>query len=199
MKKILVILLIFTYAVCSVKSQNYVTLINATNLELTSEQFDSLNYAAQKAIENLPSADQPLFKFYEAGLYVHSPSTAGGIPHVWIQAIDDVENDPASDYYLLLGRESNSEKVHYRIRAKLKLPYSSEYNCLSEEERNNLEKYIEQVANDNLHLGYAHAEIAALELLRDYFYKIVTCDCLNLAVGCDLFIGFNYFLEIFRS
>ncbi len=56
-------------------------------------------------------------------------------------------------------------------------------------------QYLEQVANDNLQFGHAQAEVAALELLRDYFYKVVVCSCSTAGTDCVQFANFS-FLDI---
>ena len=173
-------------------AQKFVPLTDASGIGLTTGQLTSLENAAQEAVNILPVTDQPLFRVYDVGFYVHTPATIGGIPEVWEQVMTNVENDPSSDYYLILGRESSNEGVNRRIRAKLKLPYSSEYACLTEDERGNLEKYIEQVANDNLDYSqYVQAELAALGLLKDYFYKIIECNCSNSGSNCSQFASFT--------
>lgn len=176
-------------------AQNFIPLTDASGMSLSPEEITSIETAAQQAIEVLPVADRPLFKVYDTGFYIHNVTMEGGIPTVWEQVKTKVENDTSSNYYLLFGRECSSQGLNTKIRVKLKLPTTAAYSCLTEEERGNLEKYIEHVANDNLNLPYSQSEVSALKILKDYFQKIIVCNCSNVGVSCLQFSNFN-FLDI---
>lgn len=165
---------------------------DASGTPLTTEQLNSIETAAQKAIDILPATDRPLFKVYDAGFYVHHAVMPGGVSPLWEQIKTEVENLPSSKYYLIFGRESSSEGLNNKIRVKLKLPTTSAYSCLTEDERLNIEKYIEQTANSNLNGSYYQAEIAALNLLKDYFYKIIVCNCSTTSTDCSRFANFEF-------
>ena len=173
-------------------AQNFIRLLDASGVIPTTEEVSSAEFAAQQAINILPAADRPLFKVYDVGFYVHTPVTVGGIPPVWTEVKANIENDPASDFYLIFGRESSSEGLNTRVRVKLKLPTSSSYSCLTEEEKGNLERYIEQAVNANLGLRYIQAEVVGLEFLKDYLYKIVVCNCSNVGANCNQFSNFTF-------
>jgi hypothetical protein len=195
MKRSILSFLSALFLVGFASAQNFIRLTDASGITPTAEEISSTESAVQVAINVLPVEDRPLFKVYDVGFYIHSVVTDGGILPVWESVKSNVENDQNSEYYLIFGRESSSEGLNSKIRVKLKLPTSSNYSCLTEEERGNLEKYIEQVANDNLNFRYTLAEVAALELLKDYFHKIVICNCANIGTSCSQFSNFN-FLDI---
>jgi hypothetical protein len=195
MKRSILTSLLALFLVGFAGAQTFIRLTDASGIAPTTEELSSIETAVQQAIDILPASDRPLFKVYDVGFYIHHNVVEGGIPPIWEQVKTDVENDQNSEYYLIFARESSSEGLNTKIRVKLKLPTSSAYSCLTEEERGNLEKYIEQVANDNLNFRYTQAEVAALELLKDYFYKIVVCNCTNVGTNCSLFSGFS-FLDI---
>jgi hypothetical protein len=133
-------------------AQSFIHLIDASGKAPTNEELTRLEIAAQQAINILPASDRPLFKIYDIGFYIPNVVTSGGTSQDWEKVKTNVENDPNSDYYLIFGRESNSELLNFKVRVKLKLPTTSIYSCLTEEERGNLEKYLEAVANENLDL-----------------------------------------------
>jgi hypothetical protein len=197
MKKSLITPLLVLLLACFASAQSFIPLTrtDASGVTLTADEVNRIESAAQQAIEVLPSADRSSFKVYDASFYVHSEVTAGGILPVWAQVWSEAESDPYSEYYLIFGRESNSQGANTRIRVKLKLPTSSAYSCLTTEERGNLGQYLEQVANDNLQFGHVQAEVAALKLLRDYFYKVVVCNCSTVGADCAQFANFS-FLDI---
>lgn len=192
MKKSILTSLLTLLLVGFVSGQNFIRLTDASKLTLTTDELSSIETAAQQAIDILPIADQPLFKVYDIGFYIHSVVKTEGISPIWEQVKTDVENLTSSEYYLIFGRESSDKGVNTKIRVKLKLPTSSSFSCLTEEERDNLERYIEQAANDNLNIQYAQAEIAALELLKDYLYKIIVCNCSNVGANCTQFNNFSF-------
>jgi hypothetical protein len=108
------------FAFCTfflLNAQKFVPLTDASGIGLTTGQLTSLENAAQEAVNILPATDQPLFRVYDVGFYVHTPATIGGIPEVWEQVMTNVENDPSSDYYLILGRESSNEWEDAKARA----------------------------------------------------------------------------------
>jgi hypothetical protein len=191
MKRSILTALLALFLVDFASAQNFIRLTDASGITPTIEEINSIETASQQAIDILPAADRPLFKVYDVGFYIHNVVMIGGILPIWEQIKTDVENLPSSEYYLRFGRESSDEGLNTKIRVKLKLPTSSAYSCLTEEERSNLERYIEQVANDNLNFRYAQAEVAALDLLKDYFYKIIVCNCSNVGANCSQFSRFS--------
>lgn len=195
MKRNILTMLISILSIGITNAQNYVQLTDASGTKVSGSQLTILENAAQDAIDVLPAADAALFKIYDAGFYVHTESTIEGVTPIWDKIKADIENDPNSEYYLIFGRESNSQGLNRRIRVELKLPTTSAYDCLTEEERVNLGLYIEQAANDNLDFQYLNAEVIALEFLKDYFHKIIVCNCSNSGAGCSQFTNFN-FLDI---
>jgi hypothetical protein len=192
MKRSILTTLLALFLVGFASAQNFIRLTDASGITPTAEELSSIETAAQKAIDILPVADRPLFKVYDAGFYIHNVVMIGGVPPIWEQIKTDVENLPSSEYYLIFGRESSSEGLNTKARVKIKLPTTSAYSCLTEEERGNLEKYIEQVADDNLNFRYVQAEVAALELLKDYLYKIIVCNCSNVGANCTQFNNFSF-------
>jgi hypothetical protein len=192
MKRSILTSLLALFLVGFASAQNFIRLTDASGITPTTEELSSIETAVQQAVDILPTADRPLFKVYDAGFYIHNIVMIGGIPPVWEQIKTDVENLPSSEYYLIFGRESSSEGLNTKVRVKLKLPTTSAYSCLTEEERGNLERYIEQVANDNLSFRYTQAEVAALELLKDYLYKIIVCNCSTVGANCTQFNNFSF-------
>jgi hypothetical protein len=67
---------------------------DASGTPLTTEQLNSIETAAQKAIDILPATDRPLFKVYDAGFYVHHAVMPGGVSPLWEQIKTEVENLP---------------------------------------------------------------------------------------------------------
>lgn len=185
---ILLLLILFGFT----NAQSYVQLTDASGIILSNSEKSTLENAAQDAIDILPNADRSVFKIYDVGFYIHSESTIDGIEPIWENIKADVENDPETEYYLIFGRESNSQGINKRIRVELKLPNSSNYSCLTQEERNNLQNYIEHAANENLDPQYIQSEVAAMNLLKNYFYKIIVCNCENTGENCSQFTDFAY-------
>lgn len=195
MKKGILTSLFALFLVVFTSAQSFVQITDESGVKLTAEELSSVEAAAQQAIDILPVADRPLFKVYDVGFYIHYPVTNEGISPVWEQIQADVENLSSSEYYLIFGRESSSTGLNKKIRVKLKLPQTSAYGCLTEEERSNLEKNIEQAANDSLDIKYIRGELVALKFLKDYLYKIIVCNCSNVGANCTQFNNFS-FLDI---
>lgn len=173
-------------------AQNFIRITDATIPPPSSAELSKIEFAIQQAIDILPNADKPLFKVYDIGFYVHNDNINSGVSPIWEKIKTETESDPISDYYLIFGRESNNNRQDSKIRVKLKLPSTIAFNCLSNEERENIEKYIEQVANDKKNVGYINAELTSLDLLKDYLYKTIKCNCSSNGPNCSQFTNFSF-------
>lgn len=183
------ILLFFAQAL---SGQNYYRLIDAASSPITSAEISSLNSVAAEAIDNLPSADRPLFKVYDVGFYAQSEYTTDGLERAWAYAQSVAENHPASEYYLVFGRENGGDRLNKNVRVELKLPTTQPYACLTAEARETLANSLAAVANENLHISYIQAQVAALQMLKDYFHQIIVCNCSSVGPDCQKYSNFKY-------
>lgn len=191
-RKIIFSIFILMKIISGTDAQNFIRITDATIPPPSSAELSKIEFAIQQAIDILPNADKPLFKVYDIGFYVHNDNINSGVSPIWEKIKTETESDPISDYYLIFGRESNNNRQDSKIRVKLKLPSTTAFNCLSNEERENIEKYIEQVANDKKNVGYINAELTSLDLLKDYLYKIIKCNCSSNGPNCSQFTNFSF-------
>ena len=188
MKQKLIILIISLFLQNFLGAQNFIRLADLTGIDPTTEELSRVEKAIKEVTDIMPVQDRPLFKVYDVGFYIYDQNVASS----WEDMKTKVENDPNSDYYLIFGRESTNDGLNTKIRVKLKLPNSQIYNCLTQEERDNLEKYIQKIANDKKSYRYADFEVPAIELLKEYVFKVVTCNCKTDTPECQKFSGFSY-------
>ncbi len=176
----------------SLSAQNYVRLFDATGVEPTEEEDLLLDAAVIESVSILPNNLQTSFKVFDTGFYLHSENMAGGIDAVWEKVKDDVASDSGNSFYLIFGRENNIDGANSKIRVELKLPSTTLFECLTEEKRNNVEKYVQAVANQNISSSVYEGEIKALDMLGAYIYKIVECECTGIRTSCALSAEYKF-------
>jgi hypothetical protein len=143
-----------------------------------------LNTAAQKLCVLFDSLGfQNKFKVFSAGFYVPQEAYKGyGYP----DAFDKLKARAAlaSDYYLLIGRESNSDGVFGRFWVDLKLPETGVFECidqLSPSLRSDLTaKYgiianLIHEANGKAFYRYNEVEIKTMDSLLTYITSLKEC------------------------
>ena len=107
----------------------FVQLPDATGYadQLQTHHLDSLHAAAQRLTDALPAEFQSQFAVYDMGFYSHHTSYEGGIPDVMQQAIDGL----ATSYYLVFGREINSDGELERVWVEMELPEGGYFSCIN--------------------------------------------------------------------
>jgi hypothetical protein len=143
-----------------------------------------LNTAAQKLCVLFDSLGfQNKFKVFSAGFYVPQEAYKGyGYP----DAFDKLKARAAlaSDYYLLIGRESNSDGVFGRFWVDLKLPETGNFECFKTLEQQVLRMNLSNATTThfrtlNTPILYRMTEIAAMDLFMTKVRKVVTCCASN--------------------
>lgn len=192
MRRLLTIFVLLLLSNLQIFSQTYNVVADLTGVKPTTAQLADLELASDSAKLELPTTLQPKFKVYDFGFYSLSRNYEGGFDAVWEKVKTDVDAKAESDYYIIFGRESSDAGPNMKIRVELVLPRTSQFECLTEERRNNVEKYVQAVANQNLSNSIYEAEVKALEMLRAYIYKIVQCECTGIRTSCDLSLDYKY-------
>jgi hypothetical protein len=173
-------------------SQTFNVVAEMTGIAPTSQELVDLQLASDTAKLQLPPALQSKFKVYDFGFYSLTRNYEGGYDAVWEKVKTDVDAKTESDHYIIFGRESSDAGPNTKIRVELVLPRTSQFECLTEEKRNNIEKYVQAVANQNISTSVYQAEVKALEMLQAYIYKIIQCECTGIRTSCDLSLDYKY-------
>ncbi|MFZ4544651.1 MAG: hypothetical protein ACOYOA_11410 [Saprospiraceae bacterium] len=169
-------------------AQIFIPFKNLTGVTPVNDKISKIDSAAISVASLLSSEDSAVFRVYDAAFFVYDHDVNSG----WESVKTDVESDPESEYYLIFGREISDQKLNSKIRVKLKLPTSSAYDCLTQKERDNLEGYIQQIANDKKSLDVVDFEVPALNLLKEYLYKVLVCHCITNNPNCSQFNNFSF-------
>lgn len=192
MRKQIQALILFLFISTLGIGQTFNVVAEMTGVAPTSQELADLQLASDSAKLELPTNLQNKFKAYDFGFYSMTRFYEGGYDAVWEKVKTDVEAKPESDFYVIFGRESSDAGPNTKIRVELVLPRTSQFECLTEEKRNNIEKYVQAVANQNLSNSVYEAEVKALEMLRAYIYKIIQCECTGIRTSCDLSLDYKY-------
>jgi hypothetical protein len=173
--------LIFVY-LNPVYGQNYyVRLSDVSGLTPTQAQLDSLESAACRLRDSLPTAFQSAFKVYDFGFYLHNETMVGGYPEAFQKAIDLAQ--AGSPYYLLFGKQTDKNGVYTRFWVDLKLPTTGIFTCLTPITRSLIteqirfvvdEKYTKDGRSSNL---YSDAIIVGIKELKAKITNIYSGIC----------------------
>ncbi len=192
MRKLFIILTLLLISKFYLFSQTYNVVADLTGMSPSSQEIIDLEAVSNTTKAQLPSDLQSKFKVYDFGFYSLTRFMQGGYDAVWEEVKSRVAAKPESDYYIIFGRESSDAGPNTKIRVELELPRTSQFNCLDEEKRNNVEKYVQAVANQNLSTSAYQGEIKALEILEAYIYKIIECECTGIRTSCDLSADYKF-------
>lgn len=182
----------FILVFSGLRAQHFVSIVDASGVALSGTDRNRLENAVQDVRNVLPSNDRERFKVYDIGFYLHHEKTNVGIDYFWDRALYQIVTSGASDYYVVFGRESSDQGVNNHIRVAINLPTNSAFDCLTNEERNQLAKYVEAAANKNLHLGYATAEVEALNFLEEFLFQVIHCGCSTNHPDCSRLSEFKF-------
>jgi hypothetical protein len=163
MRRLLTIFVLLLLSNLQIFSQTYNVVANLTGVKPTTAQLADLELASDSAKFELPTALQAKFKVYDFGFLPMSRSYSNGFEPVWDEIKAKVDAKTESDFYIIFGRESSDAGPNTKIRVELVLPRTNEFSCLTEEKRNNVEKYVQAVANQNLSNSVYDAEVKALK------------------------------------
>ncbi len=192
MRKLFVFISLWLLTNFQLSSQTYNIVAEMSGMHQTSQELTDLEAASNLVKAKFPSDLQSKFKVYDFGFYSLSRNMQGGYDAVWEKIKNDVAAKPESDYYVIFGREGSDAGPNTKIRVELELPRTSQFNCLDDEKRNNIEKYVQAVANQNLSASAYQGEIKALEILEAYIYKIIECECTGIRTSCDLSADYKF-------
>lgn len=157
---------------------SYIQLEDASGWD-TATPRSSLEAAAQALIENLPPTVQDSFRVFDFGFYLLQNNFSGGLPAAFQQKIEEVNS--LSPYYLLFGKQSDTNGVYTKFWLELKLPGAESYPCLTTDAfeyvslltTNHLQSIYDDLGKEPVY--YHQAEIAAMELLGRKLYKLMNC------------------------
>jgi hypothetical protein len=192
MRKLVTILSVLFLSTFHLFSQTFNVVADLSGLPPSSQEVSDLETVSNLAKAQFPADLHSKFKVYDFGFYSHSRHMQGGNDALWDKVKEDVAAKPESDYYIIFGREASDAGPNSNIRVELELPRTSQFNCLNEEKRNNIEKYVQAVANQNLSASAYQGEIKALEILEAYIYKIIECECNGIRTSCDLSVDYKF-------
>jgi hypothetical protein len=183
------ILIVFFALSAKLSSQPfYINIGENSGVEYESSLNGLENYSSNLA-HALPSTFRNSFKVFSTGFYLHNRNFVGGIPDEFEIAIDTAQNE--STYYLLFGREKNTEGKIVRYWVDLKLPFETDsLECFKQNDVYLLKGKIESKLTPylgNEDKTFSIAENAAISLLKDELEYIVhCCHVVSNNGNCDL-------------
>jgi rRNA processing protein Gar1 len=143
----------------------------------------ALNEAACKLIQTMPEAFRNNFKVFSCDFYVLQHHFKG---FKYPQAFEAARVQAAgrSQYYLLLGRQSDPSGIFTRFWVDVKLPDTGDFSCidrLSPANRNTISAKHQVIANDihraNDHnpFQYKAAELGAMKAFQAFLEETIDC------------------------
>ena len=182
-------LLIFQFFYFLIFCQNYIEVSHTSGITNTSFA-TSLESAATKVNQAVPSSENIDFKVLDFGYYVHVDKIKDANETLWNAAVAKAET--LAPFYLLIGKETERISLYTTFKVKLKMPFNGMFTCMDEVKREMMEQQIEIAINDKFEsLGgtpndYPLAEIEGMEILENYFKTYSNC-CVNgtYSTNCD--------------
>ncbi len=155
----------------------FIQLSDATGIEYTQEQLDSLEAAACELVQTLPTQFQNDFKVYDIGFYRYNADMVGGVEAVWDRIISEIP----TEYYLIFGRAFNRVSKNTSIWLDIKLPITGNFNCYNRIDYKLLESSTKiKVRNNLVRYNYFLAELSGVKYLNTRLTEMIECCQLNL-------------------
>ena len=133
MKKIILLIRAWFCVMTMGMGQSFVQLSNSTGYNYTAAEVAELEAAADSLVAVFPVEFQADFKVFDFGYYVYNELMTGGSPAVWDKAI--LEAQGQAPYFLLFGREEDSNGNLNTVRVELRLPNTGFFQCADESYR----------------------------------------------------------------
>jgi hypothetical protein len=180
MKKIVISLFCCLFMLTlQVSGQYYTQLVDVSGFDTQPYQAE-LDTAAKHLVMAMPDTFQNKFRVYSGGFYVLQETYTGfGYP----EAFEKLRNEAAarSEFYLVIGRQSDSKGIYSKFWVDIKLPEIQNFSCLTPIQReiykNRVKKKIIEKYKDfnNLYSEYAKAESIGMEELQKIVEEIKLC------------------------
>ena len=178
----------------------YIELPNASGYQPpqaeSAEATAALESAATAFIETLPTVYQDSIRVYGFGFYRADEVTSGGFSETMQRQIDKRKADKDRPYYLLFGKESNSEGLYTGISVDIHLPKSGIFECLdivSTTYRASFKNIIKSSVTTKFAIAsngigqYVDAEIEGINALKEGVLELLTgCPNVEPINGCYL-------------
>ncbi len=155
----------------------FIQLSDATGIEYTQEQLDSLEAAACELVQTLPTQFQNDFKVYDIGFYRYNADMVGGVEAVWDRIISEIP----TEYYLIFGRQIDKLNNETTFLFDINLPTSGSFSCYDSEFYNKVKFKIRHAANSQYmkinisSLQYSQVEISGMEELKSWILTMIEC------------------------
>ena len=182
--KVFILIVILTFGIKILNAQSNCFEVIQDNSGIPASQFrtDMLEIASCRLIDSLPTIYQDSFKVFDMGFYVHNEVMGGGTPEFFTYAKTTAKQ--RSKYYLLFGKQSDSNGIYTKFWVDLSLPNSDIFFCidqLSSTLRNELTQKFEVIANtihgsnDKSPFQYHIAEEGTIDSLTNYISGLKQC------------------------
>jgi hypothetical protein len=180
MKNLFIIIVsFFIFFDYSYGQENYIVLPGISSVDPSVLEKESLETATNALISELEPSEQATFKVYDFGFYLLADHFNNN-DDWWENFKRSIEPRPESEYYIIFGRVLSEGGAPVKIKVDVNLPSQ---NCLNKDERDRIQKYANEVANENYSLSEFDREIATLNAIGDFVFKI-KCDCTNNGGDC---------------
>jgi hypothetical protein len=190
MKIIKLFLILFIGFISNLHSQNcYKVIADFSGIDNTSHLAE-LESAACALRDSMPIELRNKFKVYDFGFYVFSKDLKGGNDPIFKQAVDKAKAE--SEFYVLFGKESNSDGIYTKFWFDMKLPNTARFTCMDSRYRSDLISKYKLLANtihnknNKDYSRYHEVEIAIMDSIAKFIYGLKDC-CTGFESGpsCD--------------
>jgi hypothetical protein len=138
-----------------------------------------LESAACALRDSMPLSLKNKIKVFDFGFYALSENLKGGNPPIFQQAIDRAKEE--SEFYIIFGKESNSDGIYTKFWFDMKLPRTMRFSCHTERYWSDLIIKYKILAN-SIHeknkkdfSKYHDAEIEVMDSIAHYIGRLKDC------------------------
>jgi hypothetical protein len=109
------------------------------------------------------------------GFYAFNKNMEGGYPEFMDMMVEKLATDPKTKYYLLFGRQTDSNGPNTKLWVKVKLPNNQYFNCIWQERLNTLDEYMKMTTQVSYRKGVYKTEIECMTTLKNLVLKFIDC------------------------
>ena len=190
MKNIIIFILSLCLLSTESKAQCYLKYTDASGMPMSDSDLQTLKDSACALKNIFPVEVKDSFAVVDFGFYSHNQNMVGGYPEFMNLMIKRLATDPKTKYYLLFGRESNSDYPNTKIWVKVVLPSWGRFKCMSEMQRTlvgvRCESKTDSIFSAEPNNRVFKPEIGTISSLKKQVAKIVDCCYANKGgEGCS--------------
>ena len=175
MKKIIIFILSLCFLSAESKAQCYLKYTDASGMPMLEYDLQTLKDSACALKNVFPIEVKDSFAVVDFGFYSHNQNMVGGYPEFMNLMIKRLATDPKTKYYLLFGRESNSDRPNTKIWVKVVLPYNTYFNCVWQDRQNILNESMRMVSETPTSRDVYKTEIECISIVKNLVLKYIDC------------------------